>query len=156
MLSGQKAGVMFKKLHRPFDLPPKPGIAKRETFLERWTAHAAALAINADPEVHSKIKVRALEPHAFDVLCEDVAKWPPAPAREKWLSMLRPIGELPKKFAFASSVSARIKTMDEANARLAELGAHRQPTRFLYAAINPIGEECVRECNFEIEEVFDR
>src|ERR1700730_1766480 len=40
--------------------------------------------------------------------------------------------------------------MDEANRRLAELGGSRESTRFLYAATNPIGEECLRECNFEI------
>jgi hypothetical protein len=31
-------------------LKPEPGIAKREAFLERWTSHAVAAAINADPE----------------------------------------------------------------------------------------------------------
>ncbi|HLW35110.1 MAG TPA: hypothetical protein VKS98_05580, partial [Chthoniobacterales bacterium] len=123
----------IQKAEPTIRLAPKPGITHRETFLERWTAHAAAVAINADAEVDSKINVRALEPHAFDVLCEDVAKWTLVPARDRWLSILRPIAELPKKFAVASSVSARIQTMDEANARLAELGAHRQSTRFLYA-----------------------
>jgi hypothetical protein len=37
---------------------PQPGIAKRETFLERWAAHGAAAAINADPETAAEISPR--------------------------------------------------------------------------------------------------
>ena len=37
---------------------PQPGIARRETFLERWTAHGAAAAINADPETRAEIAPR--------------------------------------------------------------------------------------------------
>jgi hypothetical protein len=37
---------------------PKPGIAARETFLERWTAHGAAAAVNADPEVRAELAPR--------------------------------------------------------------------------------------------------
>ncbi|MEY2485829.1 MAG: hypothetical protein QOH39_1477 [Verrucomicrobiota bacterium] len=33
------------------EIEPKPGIAAREVFLERWTAHAIAAAVNADPDV---------------------------------------------------------------------------------------------------------
>jgi Lantibiotic dehydratase, N terminus len=36
-------------------LSPQPGIAARETFLERWTAHGAAAAVNADPEVRVEL-----------------------------------------------------------------------------------------------------
>ena len=133
-------------------LAPKPGISEYETFLERWTAHVAAAAINADPELRSKIEVPALEPYAFDVVYNDVRNWPPSSVRDKWLSTLEPIAALPKKFAAAGSVIARTQTMDEANARLAELGGSRESTRFLYAATNPIGEECLRECNFEIDQ----
>jgi hypothetical protein len=39
-------------------LDPRPGIAQRETFLERWTAHAAAAAINFDPETAAEIPPR--------------------------------------------------------------------------------------------------
>jgi hypothetical protein len=68
------------------------------------------------------------------------------------LSILQPIAQLPGRFAVAGSVTARAQTMDEANRRLADLGASRESTRFLYAATNPIGEECVRDCNFEIDQ----
>lgn len=142
--------------HRPtvgvIHLDPEPGILSREVFLERWTAHAAAAALNADPDSPSEVQVPALEPYAFNVLCDDVGKWPAATPRDRWLSILMPIADLPKKFAQAGSVSGRVHVMDEANARLGHLGASRESTRFLYAATNPIGEECLRECNFEISE----
>ena len=39
-------------------LAPKPGIAARETFLERWTAHGVAAAMNGDPEVRVELAPR--------------------------------------------------------------------------------------------------
>src|ERR1700730_9442777 len=36
----------------------QPGIAAREAFLERWTAHTAAAAINADPEILPELSPR--------------------------------------------------------------------------------------------------
>ncbi|HEX3818503.1 MAG TPA: hypothetical protein VHW03_09455, partial [Chthoniobacterales bacterium] len=45
----QVAGIHFH---------PEPGIAARETFLERWTAHGAAAAVNADPEVRIELAPR--------------------------------------------------------------------------------------------------
>jgi hypothetical protein len=35
-----------------------PGVARREVFLERWTAHGVAAAINADPEALDEIAPR--------------------------------------------------------------------------------------------------
>ncbi len=64
-------------------LKPQPGIARREAFLERWTAHAIAAAINGDPEnSNPKLAVPALEPHAVEILLEDVKNWLPSPARD--------------------------------------------------------------------------
>ena len=37
---------------------PRPGIAARETFLERWTAHGVAAALNADPEIRAELSPR--------------------------------------------------------------------------------------------------
>lgn len=135
-------------------LAPEPGIARREAFLERWTAHAVAAAINADPEnSNPKLAVPALDPYAFAVLCDDVEKWPPGPARDKWLSILRPIAELPQKFIATVETKDRQEILDEARSRLQSIGVERQTgERFLYAAVNPIGEECFRECHFEIAE----
>lgn len=39
-------------------LGPQPGIAARETFLERWTAHGIAAALNADPEIRAELAPR--------------------------------------------------------------------------------------------------
>ncbi len=39
-------------------LTPASGIAKRESFLERWTAHGAAAALNADPDIRSELSPR--------------------------------------------------------------------------------------------------
>ena len=36
----------------------RPGIAERETFLERWTAHGVAAALNADPEIRAELSPR--------------------------------------------------------------------------------------------------
>lgn len=44
-------------------LAPLPGIAARETFLERWTAHGAAAALNADPDIRPELSPR-LHPNA--------------------------------------------------------------------------------------------
>ncbi len=39
-------------------IQPQPGIAGRETFLERWTAHGVAAAVNADPETRPELAPR--------------------------------------------------------------------------------------------------
>jgi hypothetical protein len=200
-------------------LAPKPGIVKRESFLERWTAHGVAAALNADPEIrlelsprlhpngrlhggrfvftdnaesvsleshtieflahcdgktpaHSlgvemqlleqlarqniirwEVEVPALEPYAFNVLISDILQWRDGPTRKRWLDLLQPIGALPIKFAQTTETASRIEIMDEARVRLDQLGAGRTTSnRFLYSAVNPIGEECLRECGFSISE----
>jgi hypothetical protein len=198
-------------------LSPQPGIAARETFLERWTAQGVAAALNADPEIRAELSPRlnpngridgnqfvladtgetvalddgtlellkridgrtpahsfspelleplalqkvirwelevpALEPHPFDVLLADVAAWRQTPVRARWLERLQPIAALPKKFAETEETAARIQIIDEADNRLAQLGAvPKTGTRFLYSAGNPIGEECFRESGFSIGE----
>jgi hypothetical protein len=49
---------------RSLALSPQPGIAARETFLERWTAHGVAAALNADPEIRIELSPR-LNPNGF-------------------------------------------------------------------------------------------
>ncbi|MDQ3118059.1 MAG: lantibiotic dehydratase family protein [Verrucomicrobiota bacterium] len=197
---------------------PNTGVARRELFLERWTAHAVAEVMNADPEISSElmprlnpegrveernflftesgetqpltandlevlrrcdgktpahliadqeslralldkkiircaVEVPALEPYAFDVLVADVEEWRRSPVREKWLSILRPISDLPAKFGVAAGTVEREQVMEEARGRLAAAGAiAKAGERSLYSAINVIGEECVRECDFVINE----
>ncbi len=135
-------------------LAPESGAAEREGFLERWTAHAIAAAVNADPEnSNPTLEVPALEPHAVRVLLDDVKNWPPGEAREKWLSILEGLVELPLKFAAAADIQDRQSILDQARIRLQSIGAEsKQSDRFLYAATNPIGEECFRESHFEISE----
>ncbi|HEV2097050.1 MAG TPA: hypothetical protein VGQ82_11170 [Chthoniobacterales bacterium] len=200
------------------ELAPRTGIAERETFLERWTAHGAAAALNADPEIRAElsprvhpngrveglrfvftetgetspldeqavsllarcdgqtpahslgqnklleqlaeqniirweVEVPALEPHAFDVLMAEIAGWRETPARARWIELLEPIAALPKKFAKTHDTVSRIEIIDEARARLETLGAARKTSdRFLYSAVNPIGEECFRDCGFSISD----
>ena len=43
---------------RRLKLAPLPGITERETFLERWTAHGVAAALNADPAVRVELSPR--------------------------------------------------------------------------------------------------
>ncbi len=135
-------------------LAPESGTAEREGFLERWTAHAIAAAVNADPEnSNPKLVVPALEPHAVRVLLDDIKNWPPGEAREKWLSILEGFVELPLKFAAAADIQDRQSILNQARIRLQSIGAEsKQSDRFLYAATNPIGEECFRESHFEISE----
>jgi hypothetical protein len=136
------------------ELKPEPGIAKREAFLERWTAHAIAAAVNADPEnSNPKLVVPALEPHAVEILLEDVKNWLPSPGRDKWLSILQALVELPSQFISTTDPQNRQSILDQAQTSLQSIGAEsKQSDRSLYTASNPIGEECFRECHFEINE----
>ena len=198
---------------------PEKGVAKRESFLERWTAHALAAALNADPEVRPEMSPRlnpngrlegnqfvltdigeavpldpetiellrrcdggtpahalladtavlaelaeknvlrwamevpALEAHAFALLVNDVSRWRNLPVRERWLNLLRPIADLPAKFAGSEDPLSRAAIMTETRERLREIGAAPASSqRFLYAAVNPIAEECFRETSFQISE----
>src|SRR5207244_10612287 len=125
-----------------------------EAFLERWTAHAIAAVVNADPEnSNPKLVVPALEPHAVEILLEDVRNWPPSAVRDRWLSTLQSLVELPPKFVATNDIQDRQSILDEAQTTLQSIGAQpKVGDRFLYAATNPIGEECFRECHFEIGE----
>lgn len=131
------------------------GVAAREVFLERWTAHAIAAAINADPETppQERLEVPALDPHPFRVLFEDVSKWPDGPSRSRWLPQLEKIADFAADFGRTSDPGARRSLMTSARDELnAIAGARKETNRFLYSAANPIGEECFRTCNFSISE----
>jgi hypothetical protein len=135
-------------------LAPEKGVAKRETFLERWVAHALAATINADPEnSNPKLTVSAMEPHAVEFLREDVENWLPSATRDKWLSFLQAVLDLRAKFAETTKLEDRQSIITATQTCLEAAGAApKQSDRFLYAATNPIGEECFRECHFEIGE----
>lgn len=191
------------------------GIAAREVFLERWTAHTFAAALNMDAEVRDEVaprvnpncrvesdtfvlahtgevialsaderdlvarcdgktpahrlsasrelldsltakgvllwrmEVPAMEPHAFKIIAEEISRWRDTPVRKPWLERADALLTLAKNFSVASDPAARAAIMDEARQRLDELGGKAASAqRFLYAAANPIAEECTREVQF--------
>lgn len=133
-------------------LQPEPGTARREVFLERWTAHALAAAINASV-AGADLRVPAMEPHAFEVLVRDVEAWPASPDREKWLDLLYRLEGFRTGFLNQAETSERSSILRDARSGLEAVGAERKAgDRFLYAATNPIGEECFRECHFEVNQ----
>ena len=55
---GPEGWGIIEGQRRVVKLAPEPGIAKRETFLERWTAHGVAAALNADPAIRIELSPR--------------------------------------------------------------------------------------------------
>jgi hypothetical protein len=207
---------------KPLAVPSSvSAISRRDTFLERWTAHALAAAVNADPSTRAELaprlhpngriegetffltdsglriplspdlihiislcdgsspahslgvsnealedlvqqdilrwemEVPALEAHAFSVLISEIRQWRDNAVRARWLKSTEDIAILPLDFARAEETPARVEIMEEARQRLQDLGGARDTTqRFLYAATNPIAEECFRESAFEIPEAM--
>lgn len=136
-------------------LAPEEGVAARDIFLERWTAHALAAAVNNDREIPQELslKVPALEPRAFETLLDDVTAWPAGSARDRWLPVLQKIVDLARAFRESVDVPTRSQLMSAARDELEAIGAAREAgDRSLYSAVNPIGEECFRECRFSISE----
>ncbi len=132
-------------------------------LLSRCDGQTPAHALGVEPKllhelaqqnvIRWEIEVPALEPHSFEVLLSDISQWREGPRRSQWLGLLQPISLLSEKFASATDAVARMKIIEEADARLDQLGIPRKPGgRFLYSAANPIGEECFRECHFAIDE----
>jgi hypothetical protein len=139
-------------------LNPESKISQRDVFLERWVAHHVATAVNTsygrpDECNGADLKVRALDPHAFDALMADIAQWKNGPARSHWLSVLAPLAEIPKRFNEHTEAKERVSLVKEARSLLADLGATTMVgRRFLYTAKNPIAEECFRRSDFRIGE----
>lgn len=102
-----------------------------------------------------EIEVPALEPHAVSVLESEIRQWRDHAVRARWLKAIGEIAILPANFAQTEETEPRVKIMEEARQRLQDLGGAREATqRFLYAASNPIAEECFRESTFEIPEAM--
>ena len=212
---------------------PRPGIARREVFLERWTAHALAAAINSDPEtflerrprlnpngilIHNRfvfaesgvaieltpqelpilarcngatpmhaliqsrngdksasingelevirglidkkiliapLEVPALEPFAFQILHDDIAAWREGAARQRWLPFADSLIKSTADFSGTTEATKRQQILSVARQQLSQIGAEPKPgQRSLYAAVNPIAEECFRDCRFEISEAL--
>jgi hypothetical protein len=201
-------------------LSPATAVARREPFLERWTAHAIAAGMNSDPEVRAEIAPRnnpngvldggafvfaetgeaislhhdtreavsrcdgrtpahslgiavdelealerqdlirwridvpALQPHAFDLLVQDVGQWRDNGVRARWTGILAAMIDAKNTFRTASAPQ-RLAVMNELRAQFERLGATRKSSeRMLYSATNPIGEECFRESGFSVSEAM--
>jgi Lantibiotic dehydratase, N terminus len=205
------------------DLDASAGVTRRESFPERWIAHALAASMNADPQVMDELRPRlnpngllvndhfipkdagesihiqaeqrgilercdgktpvrdiaansgardatpairdllarkiliaavevpAMEPFACEVLRCDVEEWSEGAARKRWLPIVTAFCALASKFTQAIDPSRRVKILEAARQQLSAIGVEsRQGHRALYAATNPIAEECTRECRFEM------
>ncbi len=158
----------------------RPGIAAREVFWERWTAHVIAAAMNADPEIFPELSPRLNPNGRIDrqqFIFTDSGESAPLDSSQSELLRccdgLTPVHALP---APMETIRALVETkvlrcemevpalephafeilhqiLQEAHKRLQRLGATpKTGERFLYSASNPIGEECFRECGFSIDE----
>lgn len=135
--------------------------ADRIALLQRCDGKTPAHSLDAPHELLEQLaqqnilrwemEVPALEPHTFPVLLSDIQQWRDNAVRARWLQFMEELAILPQDFSTAEETSARIGIMEVARQRLHEIGGDRGSTqRFLYAATNPIAEECFRETRFEI------
>ncbi len=99
-------------------------------------------------------EVPALDPAAFHATAVTIRMWRDTPVRARWSDRVGRIDALPQKFAAADDLQTREKLMQQARAGLNELGARQATQRSLYAAANPIAEECFRDCRFTIGEAM--
>jgi len=99
------------------------------------------------------LEVPALEPHAVTRLIEDVNQWRESEVRDRWLERLQAFENIRLRFGRTFDPDERGHLLDRITSELDLLGAARKSAqRFLYSANNPIGEECFRECRFELAE----
>ncbi len=101
-------------------IAPEPGINRRDAFLERWTAHALAAAINADAEVTKKVAVPSRNSHLVDVLLADVETTGPERRRLRSMATRHKVrlNALPTEFAANTDPQARRSLLDAARVQL--------------------------------------
>lgn len=129
----------------------QPGIQRREAFPERWVALALAAAINADGG--APVRVPAMEPFAFAAIHRELRQG--GENSERWLPVADRLQKLASDFAIQTAPAQREKILTQTKEELAQLGAKRETGgRALYAAVNPIVEECSRDCTFELREAL--
>ena len=98
-----------------------------------------------------QLDVPALEPRAFEVMTEQIRNWRDTPLRDLWLERAESIASLSQAFASTADLEARATIMDDARRQLDALGGRAHDAqRFLYAAANPIAEECARDVRFSV------
>lgn len=204
---------------RGLQLAPRPGIAARTVYLEKWVIQALAEAMNADPAVKRELAPRLhpngridgdrfyradlmterpLSPDEQELLGridghtvpqalpgslellarleqDGVILWQLEPpvlkedrieylltairgfadpvTRQRWLDGVTELARLPAHFAATPDPPERQRLMARVHELLSQVGRQAKPRdRRLYMAANPIGEDCVRDCNFVIGE----
>ncbi|MEO5720606.1 MAG: hypothetical protein ABIR71_03935 [Chthoniobacterales bacterium] len=158
--NGRVEGSFFLRLDHDETIPLSPAELDLLARCDGLTpAHALGDAANALENLARlgvilwETEVPAMQARAFDTLAAEIARWRESDTRTTWLSRARSIASLPGRFAATTDLPSRAALMREATDRLAELGERSEGSgRFLYAASNPIAEECVRDCGFEIGE----
>ncbi|MGI9114888.1 MAG: lantibiotic dehydratase [Chthoniobacterales bacterium] len=101
------------------------------------------------------VEVPAMEPFACEILHRDVKRWSEGPTKQRWLSMVAAFSAFAAEFARTIEPPARAKILDEARRQLSTIGIQpKQGQRALYAATNPIAEECTRDCTFEMTQAL--
>ena len=97
------------------------------------------------------LEVPALEPFAFQILHDDIMTWRDGAARQRWLPLADSLVKSAADFSGTIEPTQRQQIFSAARQQLSEVGAERKPgQRSLYAAVNPIAEECFRDGRFEI------
>jgi hypothetical protein len=103
----------------------------------------------------NEVQVPAMEPFACEVLSRDVEEWNEGIAKRRWLPIITTFSRLASEFIETTEPSKRATLVATAQQQLLELGAERRSSeRALYAAVNPIAEECARPCRFEISQTL--
>ena len=102
-----------------------------------------------------QLEVPALEPLAFDHLLAEVRAWRDNPVRARWLELLEPLAQSAENFCLTSDAARRLALMDDARERLTNLGSvQKSSQRSLYAAVNPIAEECFQDSKTNLSETI--
>ncbi|HWM86243.1 MAG TPA: hypothetical protein VNO33_10410, partial [Kofleriaceae bacterium] len=146
-------------------IPLSPDLLQRLQAVDGSTpAHACGLApgeIERLVEAGAlcwEVTPFALDPRRLEHLVDETAGWREGEARRRWLGQLGEMAEIQDRFAGETDPARRHEMMDAVAGRLGELGREvKTRARALYAAANPIGEECLRECGFALgQDVADR
>lgn len=96
------------------------------------------------------------EKYAVDVsplgsLVADVTRWRPSAVRSRWLERLESLRDHAAQLGTSETTAQRREVIAGFRSALAKLGiAGRDRGRTLYAAANPISENCFREYHFEL------
>jgi hypothetical protein len=98
-----------------------------------------------------EIERYAVDSTPFASLVAEVAGWRPGPLRDHWDGRLRAIGELVERFVADAAVDARRGVLAELRACLESCGVTPPDNqRKLYAARNPISENCLQDGTFSL------